>query len=67
MSDHRKRRFDRDHPAICGFIVTRASAHVYDALSITQGGIDQPLDTRVWPAGLRITGADTLVYLVYRA
>ena len=64
LGDHRKRRFNSDHPAVCWFIVSRTGAHVYDAHGITQGSEDQPLDTRIRPAGRRVTGADGLVDLI---
>ena len=63
LGDHGQRRFDRDDPAVRGFIVARASPHVYDELSIAQGRNDQPLNTGIWTAGPRITVADSLVQL----
>ena len=64
LSDHSKRQFDCNYLAVCGLIVARACAHVYDASSITQGRNDQPLDSWVWSAGCRITVADALVQLM---
>ena len=66
LANHLKRRFHRYHPAAGRFIVAGAGAHIHHTSSVTQGGIDQTLDTRVRPAGRRIANADALVYLIVR-
>ena len=49
-----RRGFDREHVAVRGLVVARSCTDVYDAFRITQGRIDQPMNSRVRPSDPRI-------------